>query len=103
MKVRGLGWSVMLVAACGGGVDDPVAKGARGVEGHTVVKWTFDAYPDRGFAMDSCVDFGVAKVAVDVVDSTGFTTSLRDDCGTAQSTFTGLAPGDYDVYVMPLD
>ena len=29
--------------------------------------------------------------------------AARDDCGVAQATFSGLAPGDYDVYVMPLD
>jgi hypothetical protein len=53
--------------------------------------------------MDSCVDFGVTKVAVDVVDANGLATSGRDDCGAAQATFSGLAPGEYDVYVMPLD
>jgi hypothetical protein len=96
----GLGASL---AACGGGVDDPCATQDCTPKGHTVVKWTFDAYPERGFPMDSCVDFGVAKVAVDVVDANGFATSLRDDCGSAQATFSGLEPGDYDVYVMPLD
>jgi len=39
----------------------------------TLVKWTFNAYPERGFPMDSCVDFGVANVAGDLVDSTGTT------------------------------
>jgi len=102
MKVLGLGLMGILAAACGG-VDDPCPTGDCALKGHTVVKWTFDAYPDRGFAMDSCVDFGVGKVAVDVVDANGFATSLRDDCGVAQATFSGLAPGDYDVYVMPLD
>ncbi|HSD90045.1 MAG TPA: hypothetical protein VLB44_21085 [Kofleriaceae bacterium] len=67
------------------------------------MKWTFDHYPDRNFPMDSCVDFGVSKVAVDVVDSAGGVQSLQDDCGTAQVTFWGLAPGDYTVYVTPLD
>ena len=90
------------VAACGG-VDDPCPTNDCTLKGRTVVKWTFDAYPDRGFGMDSCVDFGVWKVAVDVVDANGFATSGRDDCGAAQATFSGLAPGDYDVYVMPLD
>jgi hypothetical protein len=73
------------------------------LKGRTVVKWTFNAYPERGFPMDSCVDFGVSKVQVDVVDSTGFATTVRDDCGTAQATFSGLAPGEYKVYVNPLD
>jgi len=91
-----------LVAACGSD-PDPCANDACTPKGRTVVKWTFDAYPDRGFAMDSCVDFGVHKVAVDVVDANGFATSGIDDCGSAQATFSGLAPGDYDVHVMPLD
>jgi hypothetical protein len=91
-----------LLVGCGG-TDDPCAEIDCTLDGRTVVKWTFDAYPDRGFPMDSCVDFGVSKVAVDVVDANGFATSLRDDCGIAQATFSGLEPGEYDVYVMPLD
>ena len=69
----------------------------------TIVKWTFDAYPERGFPMDSCVDFGVAQVQVDLVDSTGTTISLHDQCGTAQIPFFGLPVGDYTVFVTPLD
>lgn len=94
---------VVLLAACGGGTEDPCASIDCTLEGRTVVKWTFNAYPERGFPMDSCVDFGVHKVAVDVVDADGFATSGRDDCGAAQATFSGLAPGLYDVFVMPLD
>ena len=93
--------AALLLAACG--ADDPCPTDDCTLYAHTVVKWTFDAYPDRGFAMDSCVDFGAQKVAVDVVDSTGAVTSLVDDCGIAQVTFIKLAPGDYDVFVMPLD
>ena len=90
-------------AACGG-VDDPCGHGAcMPLEGRTVIKWTFNAYPERGFGMDSCVDFGVHKVAVDVVDANGFATSGRDDCGAAQATFSGLDPGEYTVHIMPLD
>jgi hypothetical protein len=91
-----------LVVACGG-TDDPCAEIDCTLDGRTVVKWTFNAYPERGFGMDSCVDFGVWKVAVDVVDANGFATSLREDCGIAQATFSGLAPGEYTAYVMPLD
>jgi hypothetical protein len=69
----------------------------------TLVKWTFDAYPERGFPMDSCVDFGVANVQVDVVDSTGTTISRTEPCGAAQIAFFGLAEGDYTVFVGPLD
>jgi hypothetical protein len=100
-----LAWSFLGVAlaACGGGVDDSCPTNDCELKGRTVVKWTFDAYPERNFPMDSCVDFGVWKVAVDVVDAGGNVTSGGDDCGVAQATFSGLPPGDYDVYVMPLD
>jgi hypothetical protein len=75
-----------------------------GLMGHTVVKWTFDAYPQLMFPMDSCVDFGVGKVAVDAVDANGKTVaSLRDDCGIGQVTFEGLPDGAYTMYVAPLD
>jgi hypothetical protein len=73
------------------------------LKARTVVKWTFNAYPDRGFPMDSCVDFGARKVKVDAVDGAGIVTSLTDDCGVAQVTFVGLTPGDYTLYMMPLD
>jgi hypothetical protein len=92
----------LAIAACGG-TEDTCPTDDCEIKGRTVIKWTFNAYPDRGFPMDSCVDFGVWKVAVDVVDANGNATSGRDDCGAAQATFSGLAPGDYDVYVMPLD
>jgi hypothetical protein len=91
-----------VLVACGG-TDDPCAEIDCTLDGRTVVKWTFNAYPERGFAMDSCVDFGVQKVAVDVVDANGLVTSLREDCGIAQATFSGLAPGEHEVFVMPLD
>ena len=93
---------VLFVAACGG-VDDPCPTDDCTLKGRTVIKWTFNAYPERGFPMDSCVDFGVHKVAVDLVDANGVVTSGQDDCGAAQATFSGLAPGDYDVFVMPMD
>lgn len=95
--------SLMVLAACGGDGPDPCANGACDAQSRTLVKWTFNRYPERGFPMDSCVDFGATKVAVDLVDSAGTTISLQDDCGTAQSTFFGLPQGDYTVFVMPLD
>ena len=102
MKLVSLILASSFVAACGG-VDDPCPTDDCELKGRTVVKWTFDAYPDRGFAMDSCVDFKVSKVSVDVQDANGVVTHGIDDCGAAQATFSGLAPGDYDVFVMPLD
>jgi hypothetical protein len=94
---------MVLLAACGGGVDDPCPTGDCTLKGRTTVKWTFNAYPDLGFPMDSCVDFKVGRVAVDVVDADGFATSGVESCGNAQAVFSGLAPGEYTVYVMPLD
>lgn len=102
-KLVALACVSVLLAACGGGSGDPCPTDDCELKGRTVIKWTFDAYPERGFAMDSCVDFGAWKVSVDVVDANGFATSGRDDCGAAQATFSGLEPGEYDVYVMPLD
>lgn len=90
-----------LAAACGG--PDPCANGACDAQSRTLVKWTFNRYIERGFPMDSCVDFGATKVAVDIVDANGTTVSLQDDCGTAQVAFFGLPVGDYTVFVMPLD
>jgi hypothetical protein len=92
----------MGLAACGSG-PDPCANGACDVQGRTFVKWRFNAYPERKFNMDSCVDVGATKVAVDLVDATGTTISLQDDCGNAQVAFFGLPDGDYTVFVMPLD
>jgi hypothetical protein len=69
----------------------------------TTVKWTFDAYPERSFPMDSCVDFGARRVTIDATDSHGVVTSLTDDCGIAQVVFVGLEPGDYTLAMMPLD
>lgn len=91
-----------LLAGCGG--DDggcPTADCT--LKGRTVVKWTFDVDADRKFPGDSCVDFGVQQVKVQFVDSMGGVQHLIEDCGVAQVTFSGLEPGDYTVYVTPLD
>jgi hypothetical protein len=95
----------LLLAACGtdNGSDNPCPTGDCTLPARTTVKWTLNAYPDRGFPMDSCLDFGVSRVAVDVVDADGFATSGADNCGNGQAVFSGLVPGDYTVYMMPLD
>ena len=95
---------VVLAAACGTTESsDPCPTGNCTLAGRTTVKWTFDAYPMRGFPQDTCVDFGVKKVAVDVVDAAGFATSSGDMCGNGQVAFSGLAPGDYKVFLTPQD
>jgi len=93
------------VAACGG-TDGQQMCGADhcGLQGHTVVKWTFDAYPEWMFPMDSCVDFSAGKVRVDAVDSLGNVTTKIDDCGVAQVTFDGLLENEpYTMFVDPED
>jgi hypothetical protein len=101
MRLAYLAALLPMAPACGGG--DPAPCNDCEVKARTTVKWTFDAYPDKGFAMDSCVDFKVGKVAIDVTDGYGVTTENVEMCGNAQSVFEGLAPGDYAVSVMPLD
>lgn len=91
-----------LLTACGGD-DGGCPTDDCTLKGRTVVKWAFNSYPDRGFAMDSCVDVGATKVQVFVVDSMGGVQSIEEDCGIAQATFSGLEPGDYGVYIMPVD
>ena len=90
------------VAGCAD--EDPCANGACTLEGRTTVKWTFNAYPQRGFGMDSCVDFGVQKVKVELVHgTTGDVQHFEEDCSIAQVSVSGLAPGDYTAFVTPLD
>lgn len=75
-----------------------------GLQGHTVVKWTFDAYPDWLFPMDSCVDFSVGKVRVDAQAADGSVVTKIDDCGVAQVTFDGLDENQpYTMFVEPED
>ena len=96
---------VSLVAACGGS-DGQQMCGADhcGLQGHTVVKWTFDAYPEWLFPMDSCPDFSVVKVRVDAQAADESVVTKLDDCGVAQVTFDGLAEGEpYTMFVEPED
>ena len=93
-----------LSLSCGGG-DGMQMCGADhcGLQGHTIVKWQFDHYPDWQFDYDSCVDFGVGKVHVDAIGDDGSEVSTEDDCGVGQVTFEGLLPQNYTVYVSPRD
>ncbi len=96
---------VALSLSCGGddGTCSDPSKPNCGLQGHTVVKWQFDHYPQWMFDSDSCSDFGVATVHIDAVDGVGTTTSGDDQCGTGQVTLDGLAPGPYTVYAAPRD
>jgi hypothetical protein len=95
---------LIALAACGTeDPSNPCPTGDCTLAARTTVKWTFNAYPERKFPMDSCTDFGVTRVAIDVVDADGFATSGQDNCGNGQAVFSGLVPGDYTVFMMPLD
>jgi hypothetical protein len=88
--------------SCGGDTP-PCANNNCTLPSNTIVKFTFDAYPEWQFPMDSCSDFGAAKVQVDVTNGAGSDSTTVVDCGEAQATFSGLDPGDYTVSVTPLD
>jgi hypothetical protein len=88
--------------SCGGG-DPQCANNNCTLPSNTVVKFTFDAYPQWQFPMDSCVDFGATKVQVDATDGAGSAVTAVVDCGESQATFMGLEPGDYAISVTPLD
>ena len=92
-----------LVFSCGGGTTQQCANNNCTLPSQDVVKFTFDAYPQWQFPMDSCSDLGVSKVQVDATDGAGVVTTLVVDCGEAQATFEGLEAGPYTVAVTPLD
>lgn len=86
------------LAACGGDDGGMQMCGADhcGLKGHTVVKWTFDKYPEWQFTGDGCGDFQAGKVRVDMQSNTDPTlvTVQTEDCGAAQITFDGLTETD---------
>jgi hypothetical protein len=92
-----------LVLSCGGGSPPKCAHNDCTLPSYTVVKFTFDAYPEWQFPMDSCTDLGATKVQVDATGGDGMVTSLVVDCGDAQATFQGLAEGPYTLALTPLD
>ena len=92
-----------LVLSCGGGTTPQCENNNCTLPSQDVVKFTFDAYPQWMFPMDSCSDLGVAQVEVDATDTAGTVTTLLVDCGEAQATFQGLDAGTYTVAVTPLD
>ncbi len=96
---------LILSLSCGGDdgtCSDPSLPNC-GLQGHTVVKWMFDHYPEWQFDSDSCSDFGIATVHVDAIDAVGTVTSGDDQCGVGQVTLDGLPAGQYTVYAAPRD
>ncbi|HET9988915.1 MAG TPA: hypothetical protein VFQ65_10345 [Kofleriaceae bacterium] len=104
MKALLFAFAIAATACSGDGGMQMCGADHCGLQGHTVVKWTFDAYPNWMFPMDSCVDFGVLKVRVDAQAADGSVVTQIEDCGAAQSTFDGLAENQpYTVFVEPED
>ena len=103
----GAGFALAGQLACGGSDDaNPCPTGNCTLPGSTLVKFSFNAYPDRGFpGGDTCIDLGIGKVRTTVVkaDDALVTQSSDTECGNAQVTFVGLEPGTYHVELTPLD
>jgi len=97
------GLAAIQALSCGGADTPQCANNNCTLPSNTVVKFTFDAYPQWQFPMDSCSDFGALKVQVDATDGAGVVTTLVVDCGEAQATFQGLDAGTYSIAVTPLD
>jgi hypothetical protein len=100
--------ALQLLSCGGGGGKTPDASPCPPdadchVPAFTTVKFQFDHYPEVGFAMDTCTDFAVGKVHVDVTDMGGNVRSAEDDCGGAQVVFQDLPAGMYTVKATPLD
>ena len=92
-----------LLVSCGGDSSDPCPTGSCLPQANTVVKWTLDRYPEVGFDGDSCVDFGIGKMHVELVDEMGVSHATEESCDFGQVTFQGLPEGTYTVLVTPLD
>ncbi len=105
---RLLGWVTvvsMQLLSCGG-TDVPVCPtGSCELAGSTVVKWSFNHYPEWKFESDACSDVGAFNVHVDVtnVDDPSIIESMEKGCSEGQLTFLDLPPGMYSVAVTPLD
>ena len=67
----------------------------------TIVRWLFNPDMMRGFVGDGCVDVAATQVRVDLTGAS--TVSRTTPCEQFQTTFEGLAPGDYTAALSPLD
>jgi hypothetical protein len=100
-----LGFVALGGLSCGGDDANPCPTGDCNLPGQTVVKWTFDNYPDRGFGGDTCIDVGASNIHVvltNTVDPTA-TQTLDTDCPEGQVTANGLPAGTYTVSLTPED
>ena len=103
--MRTLRFGVLVVLSCGGGGFDPCPTGDCTLPGSTIVKFTFDHYPEKLFASDTCLDMGAVTVHVDgfLVDDPTIVAAKDVACGEGQATLLDLVPGMWDVAVTPLD
>ena len=97
--------AVFQLLSCGGSKLPECPTGNCTLPGRTIVKWTFDHYPDWLFESDTCIDMGATTVHIDVALSTdpSVTASLDASCSDAQGTFSDLVPGTYNVAITPVD
>ncbi len=75
------------------------------IPGRSIVKWTFDSYPDWLFQGDTCIDLGIETVQVTAthVDDPTITQAMDTACGQAQASFLKLPPGTYNLGLTPRD
>ncbi|MEJ7600973.1 MAG: hypothetical protein WKG01_23910 [Kofleriaceae bacterium] len=71
----------------------------------SIVKWTFDSYPEWLFQGDTCLDLAIVtvRVAVAQVDDPAIGQSMDVACGQGQASLLRLEPGMYNAFVTPLD
>ena len=109
---RGVAWLRFAVLAlagqwlsCGGEDLAECEDNNCEVPGRTVVQWSFNHYPELLFASDTCGDLGVITVRSEIVgiDDPLQTAAQDVACGQGQVSFLGLAPGNYNVSITPLD
>ncbi len=100
-----LACALALELSCSGGKPDVCPNGDCTLPGRTVVRFTFDHYPDWLFESDTCIDLGATTVHIDAVAAADptVTASIDAPCSEAQGTFTGLAAGMYNVSITPVD
>ena len=99
------GLAALQLLSCGGGPTEMCAMGNCELPGRTIVKWIFDSYPELLFASDTCLDMGAFTLRAEIVgidDPEQF--DAKDvQCGQGQVSFLGLAPGNYNASITPLD
>ena len=79
--------------SCGGDDGIKCENNNCTLPGRTTVKWIFNAYPQLGFADDSCNDTGTVMVHVDVTNTSGLTAAFHAEAMTLRLQ-TDARPGE---------